>query len=106
MEQPAPNHRSSPRGRDGWRLAVLVQGPCPHPTRAWLHDVTAGGVALICPEPFDPGTPLEVQLRGWSRGGISRPARVARLTPLRAVRWLVACCWELPLSEAELRGGG
>jgi hypothetical protein len=74
----------------------------PRPCR--LHDVSAGGVALVSDGPFPVGCLLAVELR--DRGGGSRRPTLARVLHVRRTRdgrWFHGCAFTQPLAEDELQ---
>jgi hypothetical protein len=66
-----------------------------------IRDMSQGGLGLLLPRRFEPGTVLFVELPGSER----RPllVRVAHAVRLPRGTWLLGCAFSSKLSEGELR---
>jgi hypothetical protein len=69
----------------------------------WLINASVTGLGLLLGRQLEPGTPLEVQVRGAPPVLAGLAARVVHCTPQAAGEWLVGCVLEWPLTEAALQ---
>jgi hypothetical protein len=71
----------------------------------WLgkfQNISAGGLALLMNQRFEPGTLLVIEL-GVDRAVGSVAARVVHTTASTAGRWIIGCQFLHPLSEDDLQ---
>jgi serine/threonine protein kinase len=72
--------------------------------RARVQDISAGGMGLVVPRRFEPGTTLTVEVPGAEQK-VSRRffvVRVVRAQRLERRRWLIGCRFLRVLSQAEI----
>jgi serine/threonine protein kinase len=72
--------------------------------RARLQDISAGGMGLVVPRRFEPGTTLTVEVPGVQEKAL-RPffvVRVVRAQRLERRRWLLGCQFLRLLSQTEI----
>jgi hypothetical protein len=74
--------------------------------RAHVHNIAAGGLALVLNRRFEPGTPMAIALIGGQQQNVSRTlqAEVVHAEPFEGSQWLVGCSFSGILSDDELRG--
>jgi hypothetical protein len=66
-----------------------------------LWNISAGGLALVVNQRFEPGTVLAIEL-GVNRAVGSIVARVVHTTVSTGGRWIIGCQFLQPLSEEDL----
>jgi hypothetical protein len=72
------------------------------PQKAFVGDISVGGVALLSPRPLAAGTLLAVQLGGWGEPEcLVVPARVVYCIPYQGPWWRIGCQLTRPLTRAE-----
>jgi hypothetical protein len=72
--------------------------------RAQVQDISAGGMGLVLPRRFEPGTLLVVDLPGPG-GTAPRPffvVRVVHAQKQESRRWVLGCQFLRMLSQAEM----
>jgi hypothetical protein len=70
---------------------------------ATIRDISAGGVGIVLPRRFEPGTGLAIELPGQDGGaGETLLARVAHVQRLPEGGWLLGCSFLSELSDQEL----
>jgi PilZ domain len=85
-------------------LGVVVC-PLAAPVAVAVKDVSSNGIALLCDEPIEPGTPLTVL---WQFGPVSR-WRTLRAVAVRHVPqpdggWIVGCAFAEWLDTGDVLG--
>jgi serine/threonine protein kinase len=72
--------------------------------KAWVHDISVNGVALVVSRRFEVGAVLVVWLQEHERETPRRLlVRVVRHQPQSRRKWLLGCIFARPLSEEEMR---
>jgi hypothetical protein len=84
-------------------LVQLLVKPSFQSVRAFIHDVSPGGIAFLINRPLKPGNRVAFQLRSDRRGNTRiQSARVIHLTPQSGGNWLVGCELSPPLGDEDL----
>ena len=87
-----------------WKELSVKLGPVwQEMQRAWVLDVSLGGVGLLLGRPLQPGTPVVVCITGAEDGKIHElPAEVVHATREVGGEWVVGCRLTQELSREEL----
>ncbi len=110
----SPATSSRAEGRVFARLACDLSTSC-QPTSAWgqkdarwpatIHDISLGGVQLIVPRRFEPGSGLGIELPAHDGGEPSLVlARIIHVHALPDGTWSLGCKFISELGEDELQG--
>jgi hypothetical protein len=71
--------------------------------RAWVLDLSLGGVGLLLSRPLEPGQSAVLRLRGTADGQVYElTARVAHATQEPGGDWVIGCHLDRELSRDEL----
>ena len=98
------NHRATVR----YRCAPATPGKVTVPQacesqRAWVVNLSKGGVGLTLSTPLPSGTPISIQMRGADLKQIFEfPAQVVHSTVQSNGEWMIGCEWLAPLSDQDL----
>jgi hypothetical protein len=77
--------------------------PRPEMQRAWVLDVSLGGVGLMLGRPLEPGQSVVLRLRGAADGQVYElTARVAHATREPGGDWVIGCRLDRELNRDEL----
>lgn len=88
------------------RVQARIEVSCRSPDafRAWLVDLSQGGLAVKCPRPVELGSQLKVQFGiDDHRGLVAVQGEVKRVSPLDDGRYLVGLQFEPPSEEHRQR---
>ncbi len=72
--------------------------------RLRVESLSRGGIGVLCPARWQPGTEVEVEIHIPRRRIVRRfDARVVHCTEVFALEYLVGCAFARPLGDDELR---
>jgi hypothetical protein len=107
LPQPVPRHER----RATVRFASNIESSCEaigarrgEYWPATIADVSPGGMRLLAPRRFEPGTPVLVELAATEQGLVrSLLARVVYAKPVNAQHWVLGCAFAQKLSNDEVQ---
>lgn len=71
--------------------------------RAWVLDISLGGVALLLPRPLEVGLDIILQMKGTAaRSSCRLGASVAHVTQHVNGDWIIGCAFHEPLTRDQL----
>jgi hypothetical protein len=100
----AKDRRRNRRYRCGPATLVVVHETATNlKTDGWAWDLSESGIGLTLPYPLDPGSTVQLRLRGRPPfGTIVVPALVAHATPQCDGTWRIGCAFKQKLEPERL----